>query len=158
MSEFFSYKQLEIMKKTLTLLLATFITVVAFSQSAKENEVWLRSEELNKAVFETKDSNAISELVSDNLTYGHSGGKIEERTEMIHAASTNPDSYKSVVYERVSARSAGNAIIIRHILRAEQVNPTGVSTPLNLGIIQVWAKEKGKWRIFARQAVKIAPK
>jgi hypothetical protein len=26
-------------------------------------------------------------------------------------------------------------------------------TPLNLGLMLVWVKEKGKWRLFGRQAV-----
>ena len=43
------------------------------------------------------------------------------------------------------------------ILRAISVE-NGTETPLNLAILQVWRKENGKWRIWARQAVKIPPK
>jgi hypothetical protein len=48
--------------------------------------------------------------------------------------------------------------IIRHNLRGESIDSKGVETPLNLAIMQVWKKERGDWRLWARQAVKILPK
>jgi hypothetical protein len=48
--------------------------------------------------------------------------------------------------------------IVRQNFRATSVDAQGVGTPLDLGILQVWKKEHGKWKLMARQAVKIPPK
>lgn len=145
------------MEKLFTVLLFSFITLTAFSQAGKEAEVWARVEALNKAVFETKDSAAIQDLVADSVTYGHSTGDVENKPVMLHNAVTNAQVYNNLSLERVGATRAGETIIVRYILRAD-VLKDGNTTPLNIGILQVWGKDKGKWRLFARQAVKVPPK
>jgi hypothetical protein len=49
-------------------------------------------------------------------------------------------------------------VVLRHNFRATSIDDKGVESPLNLGILQVWKKENGKWRIWARQAVRIPAK
>lgn len=145
------------MNKFFTVLLITFSSLSAFSQSGKEAEVWARVEALNKAIFEDKDSAAIEDLVSDAVTYGHSTGIIENQPAMVHTSVSSTDVYKNISQERQGTIQAGQTFIIRYILRADVVKD-GNTTPLNIGILQVWARDKGKWRLFARQAVKVNPK
>lgn len=145
------------MKKLLFILLVVFITSSVSSQSGKEAELWSKVEALNKAVFETKDSAAIQELVAANVTYGHSTGVIEDKPLMLHNAVHSLESYKDLSMERISTTYAGPTAIVRYILRA-QVTKEGNNYPLNIGIMQVWGKDKGKWKLYARQAVKVNPK
>ena len=145
------------MKKVIFLFVVTFFNVTVFGQSNKQNQVWLKAEALNKAVFETKDSVAINGLVAESVTYGHSTGLIEDKPTMLQNAVHNPDGYKNISFERLSAKPAGKSFIVRYILRGDQIKATE-TVPLNLSIIQVWGTEKGQWKLFARQAVKIAPK
>ena len=145
------------MKKLSFILLMSFFASTVFSQSGKDAEVWTKVEALNKAVFETKDSAAIQDLVAETVTYGHSTGVLENKPVMLHNAVHSLESYKDLSLERLSTTSAGQAVVIRYILRA-QVSKEGSTYPLNIGIMQVWAKDKGKWRLFARQAVKVNPK
>lgn len=145
------------MNRFLSVLLITFSTLPAFSQSGKEAEVWARVEALNKAIFEDKDSAAIRELVADVVTYGHSTGDVENKPVMLHNAVTNAQVYNNLLVERLGTTRAGETVIVRYILRAD-VLKDGNTTPLNIGILQVWGKDKGKWRLFARQAVKVNPK
>jgi hypothetical protein len=144
------------MKKLLVIIIAFFVTPVAFSQS-NEAKVWERVEALHKAIFQDKDSAALSDLVGSKVTYGHSNGNVEDRVAMIHNAIINPASYKDPTTERGSITFVNKTAIVRANLRGTSVEK-GVEAPLNLGILQVWAKEGGKWRIQARQAVKINPK
>ena len=72
-------------------------------------------------------------------------------------AVANKQIYKNSVFEKVSVDIDGNTALVRHNFRATSVE-NGTETPLNLAILQVWRKENGKWRIWARQAVKILPK
>ena len=145
------------MKKLLFILFLSFCTSIAFGQTGKEAEVWTKVEALNKAIFETKDSAAIQDLVAENVTYGHSTGLIENKPVMLHNAVSAPDVYKNLLLERLGTTYAGQTVVVRYILRAE-VLKDGNTSPLNISIMQVWGKDKGKWKLYARQAVKVTPK
>lgn len=145
------------MRKLFIALFATFISTLAFSQS-NEDKVWARVDALNKAVFSTKDSGAIKDLVSTNLTYGHSGGNLEDMRTMVTNAANSKTTYKNLTVEKLSLLFVQKSAVVRYILRAGSVDDKGVETPLNISIMQVWAKENGKWKLFARQAVKVIPK
>jgi Domain of unknown function (DUF4440) len=145
------------MKKIISISLFFFISMVLFAQSSNDAQVWSRVEALTKAIFETKDSAALQGLVSAKVTYGHSGGAIEDKPTMIQKAVASKTTYKNREFEKISIDIDGNTAVIRHNFRATSVE-NGTETPLNLSILQVWKKEKGQWRIWARQAVKILPK
>jgi len=144
------------MKQILPVLLMLASSSIALAQS-KEEKVWQRVEALTKAVFETKDSVALDDLVSSKVSYGHSSGNIEDKKTMVHNASTSKKEYKNRSFERVTIDVNDETAIIRHTFRAISVD-NGKESPLDLGILQVWKKEKGKWRLWARQAVKIPPR
>ena len=145
------------MKILLFILFLSSCTSIAFGQTGKEAEVWTKVEALNKAIFETKDSAAIQDLVAENVTYGHSTGLIENKPVMLHNAVNAPDVYKNLSLERLGTTYAGQTAVVRYILRAE-VLKDGNTSPLNISIMQVWGKDKGKWKLYARQAVKVTPK
>ena len=145
------------MKKILSIALLCLFSLVTFAQSSKDNQVWSRVEALSKAVFEMKDSLALLDLVSSKVTYGHSNGVIEDKATMVQKAVSNKIIYKNSVLEKLSVDVDGSTAIVRHNFRATSVE-NGTEALLNLSIMQVWRKEKGKWRIWARQAVKILPK
>jgi hypothetical protein len=144
------------MKKLLSIALL-FVSLNVFAQSIEE-KVWKRVEELTKAVFETKDSIALEGLVNKYVTYAHSSGVVEDRPTMIHAAVSSPLKYKNISIERGTINIDGKTAVLRHNLRGISVDERGTESPLNLGILQVWKKNKGKWQIWARQAVRINPR
>ena len=144
--------------KKLLLLVFLASTIGAFSQSAEEQKVWTNVEALTKAIFETKDSVTINSLVNKYVTYAHSTGLVEDRPTMIHAAISSPTKYKNLAIERVSINIDDKTAVLRHNLRGVSVDNSGTESPLNLGILQVWKKNNGKWQIWARQAVKIPAK
>lgn len=145
------------MKNRLFVLLFVLASFASFAQSSSDAQVWNRVEALTKAVFDTKDSLALLDLVSSNVTYGHSSGVIEDKATMVQKAVASKTIYKNSVSEKVSVDIDGNTAVVRQNFRATSVE-NGNETPLNLAILQVWKKEKGKWRIWARQAVKVVPK
>ena len=144
------------MKKILSITLL-FVSLNVFSQSA-EDKIWRRVEELTKAVFETKDSVALEGMVSSYVTYAHSSGLVEDRPAMIHGAVSSPLKYKNISIERGTINVDGKVAVLRHNLRAISVDDKGAESPLNLGILQVWKENGGKWQIWARQAVRIPAK
>jgi hypothetical protein len=145
------------MKKFLSIALLSLFSLGVLAQSANDKQVWSRVEALTKAVFESKDSLALLDLVSSRVTYGHSNGNIEDKATMVQKAVASKTTYKNSVLEMVSMDVVDNTAIVRHNFRATTVE-NGTEAPLNLSVLQVWKKEQGKWRIWARQAVKILPK
>jgi hypothetical protein len=145
------------MKMIFSFALLVLVTFSAQAQS-KEDRVWRRVQDLTKAVFETRDSIVIKDLVSSRVSYGHSSGVVENKAEMLHNAVTTPVIYKMIEIEKVSIDVSDDFALVRHNLRGVSVDAKGAESPLNLAILQVWKKEAGKWRIWGRQAVKIAPK
>jgi ketosteroid isomerase-like protein len=152
------------MKKTLSVLLLVLFSAGVFAQSSKakasaskDAEVWSQVEALTKAVFETKDSAALARLVNTNVTYGHSTGLVEDKSTMVHNAVSSATTYRNLTSEKVLVDVDGNTALVRQILRATSIDK-GNESPLNLGILQVWKKQNGRWQIWARQAVKIPAK
>ena len=132
------------------------VSVSAAAQSTEE-KIWARVDALTKAIFETKDSAALDDLVGSRVSYGHSGGNLEDKPTMISKAVASKTTYKNIVFERVSLDRDGKTAVLRHNFRATSIE-NGVENALNLGILQVWKKKGGKWRLWARQAVRIQPK
>ncbi len=118
-----------------------------------QQEVWNKVIDLHNAVFGSKNADVISNLVGEGLAYGHSGGNLEDRATMIEKAAASATVYENVTNQLLSIKSLGNVTILRVILKASSIEK-GVSTPLNLGILQVWNKVGGKWKLIERQAVK----
>lgn len=145
------------MKKLVFILFMSISSLIVSAQAGKDAEVWTKVEALNKAIFETKDSATIQELVAENVTYGHSTGLLENKPVMLHNAVNSAESYSNLSLERLSTTTAGPTVIVRYILRGD-VSKGDDKYPLNIAILQVWGKNKGKWMLFARQAVKVAPK
>jgi hypothetical protein len=48
-----------------------------------------------------------------------------------------------------------NEAIVRHLLTGETVNPAGQVTPVRIGVLQVWQKQGGDWKLLARQAYRL---
>jgi hypothetical protein len=146
------------MRNILILIAVVVFSLPAFAQSPEEAKVWARVDALQNAVFGTKDSIVIAELVGEKLTYGHSGGNIEDKIRMVHNAAVSQTIYKNSSIERLGLSFINKkTAIVRYIFRATSVEK-GVEAPLNLSLLQVWAKEGGKWKLQARQAVKVNPK
>lgn len=138
----------------LALVVAASFGQRVLAKGGDQAAVLERVQLLNSTVFGTKDSATLDGLLATELTYGHSGGKIENRQEALHAASTNLSTYAGLGMTGFSVSFTGKVAIVRYIVAVEQItNGTGVK--LNLGMLQVWVKEGKLWKLTARQAVKV---
>ncbi len=138
------------MKTTLTLLLFFSISV-AFAQSEKEVEMAVQN--LRTAML-AEDAPALKSLTSENLSYGHSGGVVENQEEFVSVFATKKSDYqKWDVSDQTISFNGKKIAIVRQNVKAEIVaTATGATNNLNIGLLMVWVKEKGKWKLLARQA------
>jgi ketosteroid isomerase-like protein len=143
------------MKKAIFILTFFCTATLVWAQSRQEKVLVERTYLLSQTVFGTKDSAMAEDLFAKKASYGHSSGKIETREQAIAGITGNKSAYRDTAVSNISVISADDEVaIVRHLFKANEYKADGTVAPLNLAIMLVWVKEKGKWRLMGRQAVK----
>lgn len=143
------------MKKVLFIFALFIVSFAGLAQGKKEQALIERTYLLSQTVFGTKDSLALQDLFAKKASYGHSSGKVETREEAIAAISKNKSVYVDTAISNMSVVINDDVAIVRHLFKAAEKKADGAVAPLNLAMMLVWVKEKGKWRLAGRQAVKV---
>lgn len=144
------------MKKLLPFLLLSLFALNSFSQTKAERSVGQALLEVHKAVFVNKDSVELDRLFAPEITYGHSGGKLETRQETIHNVGNNKSTYTGITATQIWILVTKKTAVTRYLLSGTETRANGEAIPLHLNIIQTWVKRHGKWKMLARQAVKVS--
>jgi ketosteroid isomerase-like protein len=123
------------------------------AQSGDEAAVNEAVEALRKAML-AADKAKLEELVADKLSYGHSAGKLETKAEFIEVVASKKTIYKSITLSDMSTSVVGANAIVRHIFSAE-TEADGKAGSARVGVLQVWNKDGGRWKLLARQAFRL---
>jgi len=129
------------------------LTVIGHAQSKNEQAVATAAEKLRKAMVDG-DSLQLSAIADARLTYGHSSGKIEDKATFVNTIASGKSDFVTIDISNQRITVAGNTAVVRHRLDAT-TNDGGKPGTVKLDILLVWQKEKGKWKLLARQAVKV---
>jgi len=140
-----------------TLAAAGALAVVAaathgHAESADEAAVAQAVADLTKAML-AADKAKLEALVADQLSYGHSGGVIQNKADFVDVIASKKTIYKSINLTDVKVSVVGNDAIVRHTWDSV-AESDGKSNASHIGVLQVWAKQDGKWKLLARQAFK----
>jgi ketosteroid isomerase-like protein len=108
---------------------------------------------LTKAML-AADRAKLAALVSDSLSYGHSGGVVQDKKDFVEVIATKKTVYKSIELSKQTIAVAGNNAIVRHAWESESGTGDGKWNVSKIGVLQVWQKEPGGWKLLARQAFK----
>ena len=125
----------------------------AIAQSGEEAAVNQAIEALRKAMVDA-DKARLEELVADQLSYGHSSGVIESKAQFVSVVAGKKTIYKSIGLLEPSTTVAGTNAIARHIFTAE-TEADGKPGTARVGVLQVWQKQGGGWKLLARQAFRL---
>ena len=123
------------------------------AQTGDEAAVAQAVEAFRKAML-AKDREQFEVLCSDQLSYGHSAGRIETKSQFIDAAVSGRSVWKFITLTDQSAQIVGNNAIARHILTGENESE-GKTNAIKIGVLMVWQKQDGRWKLLARQAFRI---
>lgn len=123
------------------------------AQTKDEQAVSNAVKQLNQAMV---DANQIKldELTSKKLSYGHSSGLVEDKNDFITAIIDGKFGFISIDLTEQTVAINNNVAIVRHKLSADTDNKGQAQGHVNLGVLQIWQKEKGKWLLLARHATK----
>ena len=125
----------------------------ARAQSSDEAAVTQAVERLRAAML-AADRSQLDALTAPQLSYGHSGGVVEDKARFIDVIAGKRTVYKSITQSDQSVGLAGDNAIVRHVLTTE-TESGGTPGSARVGVMQVWQKRDGQWRLLARQAFRI---
>ena len=125
----------------------------AFAASADEEAVAKNVEAFRKAQI-AANAEALAALCAPELSYSHSDGHVEDKATFIANATNGKTKWLSLAYNDTTVRVVGDAAIVRFKFVGE--NQTGDKTnQINLGILMVWQKQHGTWKLLARCSTKL---
>ena len=129
------------------------MTMLSIAQSKDEKGVASQVELLRKAMVDA-DKASLENLTDAKLSYGHSGGKVEDKAAFVENIVSGHSDFKSIELTDQTIYVTGNTAIVRHNLAAE-TNDNGKPGNVHLHILMVWVKTGSQWKLLARQAVKL---
>jgi len=141
------------MKKYFLFILLAGLSFTTHAQSKEEKKVAAAVEALNAAILHP-DKERLSALTVEQLSYGHSNGKIQNKSVFIDDLTHGSFHFLTITTAGQIIQLAGNNAIVRHIFTADFTN-NGVSGNLKIGNLLIWQKHHGSWKLLARQAYKL---
>jgi len=139
------------------LIFSSLLITANFCFAQKTNAEKEVNEAVNKLIslMINPDSLGLDKLLLNNLSYGHSSGKVQTKQEFMHSLlSGESDFLDDIILGDPKTIIQGNTALVRHKLMA-QTNDKGVKGSVNLYILLIWSKEKSGWKLIGRQAVKV---
>ena len=126
----------------------------SMAQTKDEQAVTTAVENMRKAMVDGSKT-ALEQLADKKLTYGHSNGKIEDKTLFVENLTNGNSDFVDINLTDQTITVEGTTAIVRHRLFAHTNDKGKAPGTVDLYILLVWHKVKGEWKLLARQAVKV---
>jgi ketosteroid isomerase-like protein len=121
----------------------------------QNNEVAAAVEAFRNAVVDA-DAKTLSGLLAENLSYGHSDGKVEGKKDLIGKLSDGTYDFVTMDLTEQTIQLSGDVAIVRNRLDGK-TNDGGKPNEAHLYVLMIWQKSGDGWKLIARQAVKRLP-
>jgi len=131
-----------------------FFSSPALAEAGDEAAVKQNVEALRGALLKA-DKTQLERLSAEQLSYGHSDGRVQNKAEFIDGVMTRKATVKSINFPDLKIAVAGDAAIARHLYESES-ETDGKPNSVRIGTLQVWQKQGGNWKLLARQGYKLA--
>ena len=128
------------------------MTIISCAQSNDIIEVGNAVEKLRKAMIDG-NKKELEGIVMNELSYGHSGGHVEGKDEFVEKIVSGKSDFVTIDLTDQVITISGNTAIVRHKLNAT-TNDNNKPGEVHLLVLLVFQKQKGEWKLLARQAVK----
>jgi Domain of unknown function (DUF4440) len=141
--------------KYFTLVFAFFLSfnTLVLSQNKEEKSVAEAVETLRLTMVDPNEA-TFKKLLSNDLSYGHSGGHVDTKMEFVEAFKTGKSDFSKIDLSDQTIKIVGKTAIVRHKLIGETHDAGKDPATVKLLVMTVWIKQKGGWQLLARQAVK----
>ena len=134
-------------------LSATTLIVPANAATDDEEAVKQAVEALRKAML-AQDKAKLEMLAAEQLSYSHSDAHLEDKTKFITSIMARKSVLKSLDFPELTVAIVGNNAIVRHLWVSES-ELDGKVTNTKIGVLQVWQKQDGGWKLLARASFRL---
>ncbi len=110
-----------------------------------------------RTAYLNKDKAALEAMTLAQLTYSHSDGRIEDKAKFIEGVMNRKATVKSLEYPEMTVAIAGDTAIVRHLWVSES-ELDGKTTNTRIGVMQVYKKQDGGWKLVARSSYRFPDK
>ncbi|MGV3507717.1 MAG: nuclear transport factor 2 family protein [Sphingobacteriaceae bacterium] len=141
------------MKRTYLLLFCLVISTGLNAQSKAEKQVETSVEKLKQAMI-SGDRASLENIAADDLSYGHSSGNIENKAAFVESIASGKSDFVNMDLQDQVITVSGKTALVRHKLLAD-IFDGGKAGKIKLGVLLVFQKQKGEWKLLARQAFKL---
>jgi ketosteroid isomerase-like protein len=142
--------------KKLSVILLIFASSLAVSAQSKDETLVAAAVEKLRAAMISGNKADLESVLSSDLTYAHSSGKIESKEVFVQAISTKKSDFVTIAITKQSISITGDVAVVSHQLDAT-TNDGGKPAAPHLNIVLVWKKIKGEWKLIARRAFHAPP-
>lgn len=143
------------MKTSFKILILIFMSVTYSIAQNKEEKAVAFAVELFRKTMVDPDQATFDRLVSKLLSYGHSNGLIEDKPACIASMVNGKFNFETLELSDQTIEVVDNTAIVRHTFFAHTHDEGKEPTTVKLKVLMIWLKQKGQWRLLARQAVRI---
>jgi hypothetical protein len=141
------------MKKTILICILLFVFDFCLQAQTKDEKTVENAVEQLRLAMVDANKVALENLVSENLSYGHSGGHVDDKNAFIEELVSGKSDFAGIELSAQTISIHKKVAIVRHSLDA-MVNDGNNPHEVHLLVLLVWQKEHGQWKLLARQAVK----
>lgn len=99
----------------------------------------------------------LDQLISDELYYIHSNGKVDTKDAFIGGIKNGTSKYGNILIEESKIRIHGDVAIINGICTYENNKPDGSPNNLQLKYTSVYANSDGNWKFVSWQSFRMSP-
>jgi hypothetical protein len=140
--------------KTIITIVLFFLSVPLFAQpKTDEEKLTVTVKEFHQALVQKNTVN-INQQTDKALTYGHSNGWVQTKSDIIKDFESGLINYESFKEDSISIASNNNLASVRFVADITAVLK-GVKASHHLKVLEVWIKKGNRWVLFARQATKL---
>jgi hypothetical protein len=140
--------------KQIVFILFLLISTFSISQDEKRKmEIVIKMTTLKNALV-SKDSVALSKVLADDVTYGHTNAMIQTKAELIREVVSLVQDYKSIEPSEMKIRIYDNAAVVTMNIKVSMLYQKK-PLDMNMKATFTWIRKNREWQLVARQAVKM---
>ena len=141
------------MANRMFILLLSFLFYTSANAQKADKEIESLVETLNKAMI-SADKSVLEKLTAEDLSYGHSTGVIQNKSEYIKDILTGSVKFIQIENANQSITVTDNTATVRNICSIKGTRD-GAPLDLKIGILMIWIKKGDGWKLLARQGYKL---
>jgi len=129
--------------------------VFGFSQNYSKKEKALLSQILKLDSLMQNNNSKILELFSDDVSFGHSNGWVQNYQDFKTDFESGKVKYQSVKQTELKEFKIKNRFAnVRRIIAVKGLYKNEIFE-MKLSVLELWIKQKGIWKLWSRQSAKI---